>query len=141
MSTPTLGRSAPTGSRSSREIGLANLAHARAYAENVRRATERVAALLRSARIEEANDLFAHTLDGLNVLVITIDGSAGLLGSEFAASLPAANAEAETWVQTLIDAQESQDWIRVADVLEYDVSPALERWSQSLRTVAGAAAP
>ena len=141
MPEATPDRPPEPGARSSREIGLSNLAHARAYAENVRRATERVASLLRAARVEEANDLFAHTLDALNVLVITIDAAAGLLGDEPVGALPSARAEADAWVGTLFDAQETQDWIRVADILEYDVSPSLERWSRALREVAGASAP
>jgi hypothetical protein len=48
-------------------------------------------------------------------------------------------------VDALIDAQRTGDWITVADIIEYDVGPALEQWPtllEALRTVAShAAAP
>jgi hypothetical protein len=125
--------------RSPREIGLSSLSHARSYAKNVAEVTDRVAELLRSARIEEANDLFAQALDALNVLVFTIDSSTRLLDPEPAALCPAAQSDSETWVAHLIEAQENQDWVRVADVLEYDVRPSLDAWSEAIASVPGVA--
>jgi hypothetical protein len=123
--------------RSPREIGLSSLAHASSYAQNVGSATDRVAELLRTSRIEEANDLFAQALDALNVLVFTIDSATHLLDAEIQTQCPAAQHEAQAWVTRLTEAQQNQDWIRVADVLEFDVRPSLDAWSDAIQAIPG----
>ena len=35
-------------------------------------------------------------------------------------------------MDSLLTAQQSQDWITVADILQYDVEPALRRWEAVL---------
>jgi hypothetical protein len=40
-------------------------------------------------------------------------------------------------LDALVDAQQSQDWLTVADVLEYDVAPAIAGWSALFSTLAG----
>lgn len=121
--------------RSPREIGLSSLAYARDYARSVADVTARVAEQLRSARIEEANELFAQVLDAIHVLVFTIDSSSGLLGAPEAESCPTARSDSELWIDRMIEAQEHQDWIRLADVLEYDVRRSLEEWSETIATI------
>lgn len=37
--------------------------------------------------------------------------------------------ELTTYLETTLEAQQSQDWITVADVLQYDLEPALKRWA------------
>lgn len=37
-----------------------------------------------------------------------------------------------TVLETLISAQASEDWVTVADILEYDVEPAIRRWAAVL---------
>lgn len=39
-------------------------------------------------------------------------------------------------VDALVTAQESEDWLTVADVLEYDLQPAIRRWIELLTVVA-----
>lgn len=41
------------------------------------------------------------------------------------------------FVDALIEAQQSQDWISVADILQYDVAPALRRWAPVFDAVTG----
>lgn len=38
-------------------------------------------------------------------------------------------------VDTLVAAQEAEDWITVADILEYDLEPAIRRWAALLTMV------
>ena len=35
-------------------------------------------------------------------------------------------------LDTLISAQASEDWVTVADILEYDLEPAIRRWAALL---------
>jgi hypothetical protein len=39
-------------------------------------------------------------------------------------------------IDALVAAQESEDWLTVADVLEYDLEPAIRRWIELLTVVA-----
>ena len=38
-------------------------------------------------------------------------------------------------LDTLIAAQASQDWVTVADILEYGVEPAIRRWASALESL------
>ncbi len=42
-------------------------------------------------------------------------------------------------VQSIIDAQEGHDWLTVADIIEYDLEPALRRWHAILLALHSAA--
>ena len=48
--------------------------------------------------------------------------------------------ELSGFVDSLLAAQRSEDWIGVADVIEYDLEPALRRWQVMLDTLAAMAA-
>jgi len=39
-------------------------------------------------------------------------------------------------LDAIVMAQESEDWLTVADVLEYDLEPAIRRWVELLTLVA-----
>ena len=118
--------------RPPREIGISSLGHARDYARNVADVTDRVVERLRGARIEEANELLAQVLDAIHVLVFTIDHASRLLDPDEAARCPQARLDSEAWVARLSQAQENQDWIRLADVLEYEVGESLRGWAESI---------
>lgn len=45
------------------------------------------------------------------------------------------------WLGSLLAAQEDGDWITVADILEYDLGPALQGWACRLRNLAAATDP
>ncbi|HYE88910.1 MAG TPA: hypothetical protein VEA16_21285 [Vicinamibacterales bacterium] len=49
--------------------------------------------------------------------------------------------ELSGFLDTIIAAQQAQDWIGVADSVEYDLLPALERWGRMLQALAGLATP
>jgi hypothetical protein len=38
-------------------------------------------------------------------------------------------------LETLISAQASEDWVTVADILEYDVEPAIRQWATVLESL------
>ena len=118
-------------SRSARAVAVASLESARAYLPNVLRCVRRTAALLRSGRIEEANGLYAATLDALGVLVFALRAA----GSELpeAEDLREVEGEWSRGVAGLLAAQEIADWIRVADALEYELTPLLEGWEAGIR--------
>jgi hypothetical protein len=81
----------------------------------------------------------ASELRGLTVLVAMLTGPLQIdLGTSASDGTTAAD-EMETLgvaIDALVSAQESEDWLTVADVLEYDLDPAIRRWIDLLTAVA-----
>lgn len=97
-------------------------------------AAERIGVAFRGFDISSANDDLVEFAQGLSTMVtlanvisqaigVPLDGLA-CNGTTGAAMI----AELATRTESLIAAQEIGDWITVADVVEYDVAPALARW-------------
>ena len=41
-----------------------------------------------------------------------------------------------SWLESMVSAQESQDWLTVADILEYDLEPLVRGWRDILQECA-----
>jgi hypothetical protein len=92
----------------------------------------------RAFELETANRCLVELAEGVSTLV-AIGGAlvlaareGGEESSEQRASLDAGVAELAGYIDDMVTAQQSQDWITLADVLQYDVEPALRRWEQVL---------
>lgn len=81
----------------------------------------------------------AGELQGLTSLVAMLEGPLQL---DLAAFLPEGTTAASQMEQfaaaidAIVSAQESEDWLTVADVLEYDLEPAIRQWVQLLTRIA-----
>lgn len=109
-----------------REVALQGLASAGAYADRVRLALCETADLMRADRPEVANEHFAEAIDGMSVLFFTLEAASQQLGA-VAEPVQTIGAEIQPWLDAVLKAQEAQDWVRVADYLEYEIAPILER--------------
>lgn len=80
----------------------------------------------------------ANELRSLAIQVITASGPLGIDLSAAAGdgSLNDHIGNLATVMDGLISAQASQDWITVADILEYDLEPAIRRWAVVVTNVA-----
>jgi len=77
----------------------------------------------------------AHNLKALIVLVQTLRGPISEIQPPLPATLPTEQ-DVETlgsWLESLVEAQAGQDWLTVADVLEYDLEPTLRTWMEQLQ--------
>ncbi|HVP29118.1 MAG TPA: hypothetical protein VMW35_08145 [Myxococcota bacterium] len=113
--------------RLAREIAVEGLESASSYAGAVRAGVEEAAAKLREGRVPEANRLLADALDALGVLVFAIEAAGREIG-ESARELDGLEEALTPWLDAIVPAHEAADWIRVADVLEYEVAPIVDRW-------------
>ena len=79
----------------------------------------------------------ANELRSLAIQVITASGPLGIDLSAGAGdgSLNDHIGNLATVMDGLISAQASEDWITVADILEYDLEPAIRRWAAVLPTI------
>jgi hypothetical protein len=83
--------------------------------------------------------LLAGELRGLTALVGMLEGPLQL---DLSAFMPQGTTSAQQMeelgaaLDAIVMAQESEDWLTVADVLEYDLEPAIRRWVELLTLVA-----
>ena len=126
--------------RPSREVALGVLAQGADYTGRIGAAIAAIVADYRASRSENANRVLADVLDSLSVLTgITYSISAVL--PEEAKALAALQSEIHPWLEEMLDAQTGKDPIRIADVLEYEIAPRIERWGQALRELGAGSAP
>lgn len=107
-----------------REVALDSLESAGGYALQVRDALQEVAGGMREGRADEVDATWKAATDALHVLAFTLEAAAGALG-ERADTLRRFGRDLEPWVEGVIEAQARSDWIRLADLLEYEVAPRL----------------
>lgn len=62
-------------------------------------------------------------------------------GSPRAASIAELVTELSSHIEAVIAAQQNQDWLTVADVIEYDIEPSLGRWQDVLASLNVSEAP
>lgn len=96
-------------------------------------ASRQIAAAFRGNDLKTANGGLVDLADGLRMLAALVGAvSLGLrmdvhdLPDE--QSVNSTIAELGMHIETLINAQRNQDWVAVADILQYDVEPALDKW-------------
>jgi hypothetical protein len=95
--------------------------------------------------VDEANRGLVELADGLGTLV-AIAGAATIATKDDTATegrreaLNGLAAELSGYFESLVSAQEAQDWITVADILQYDVEAALRRWEPALGAFVSTAA-
>lgn len=97
----------------------------------------RTADEFRIGNVEKSNELFARCLDGLQILVKTTISVANLLQVD-SNDVKAGNTMMQAVVERvsdvlgeLIQAQMNNDSILIADLIEYELSPLLEDWSDA----------
>lgn len=102
------------------------------YSGEIVKAIGRTVEYFRSARSDQANELFAHVSDSLTVLV-GISSSAANVLPERAEELIRFQTDLFPWLEELIEAQSDEDPIRIGDLLEYEIAPRVESWGHCMR--------
>ena len=104
-------------------------------AEDLACNAERVAEGFRGYGIKDANAELTLLAQGLGTMVAILRALSDVTGIEPSAletrgggSAGHLLAELTGFIDTLIEARSSSDWITVADIIEYDVVPHLRRW-------------
>ncbi len=120
-------------SRTHREIARSSLESCVDYGQKLASALLGAGELFRAGRTEEGNGVYAEALDALWVLIYALCAAGRELGPAGAA-LEGVEGEIQPWLAELLDAQTHTDWIRVADYLEYEIAPLLEKWIGAAET-------
>jgi hypothetical protein len=126
--------------RPSTEVARSVLVQGADYTTRIVEAIAAVADDYRAGRSEQANRVLADVLDSISVLTGITYSISGTLADE-AQALGALQGEIHPWLEEMLDAQTGEDLIRIADVLEYEIAPRLERWGDTMRAFSAASAP
>jgi len=99
---------------------------------------KRVSELFRIADENEANEQYAHLLESLRLFMKMVSEVRGILNIEFSA-ISYQDEPIEIRIQRLSDllgqmiqVQEGEDWVMLADLLEYELTPLLSEWKSIL---------
>jgi hypothetical protein len=111
---------------------------------DLRQATRDAADGFRSDAVDEARRGLEEVSQGL-LVVVRIVAAAGLaLRSEIEAtdstgrSISSLSVELDSVIRDLVEGQQNEDWLQVADILEHDLDPMLKGWHSVLTHVAAA---
>jgi len=98
--------------------------------------SQKTAELFRIADECEANEQYAMLIDSLRALYQFIDQARQVTGWNFELSMYAGIPVGTHWghltniVDDLMRIQEENDWVLLADLLEYELTPLLNRWKE-----------
>jgi hypothetical protein len=119
------------------------------FLEKLLKELQHTAEYFRLGDSEKSNRSFVRCLDGLQVFMHTLEQCRRLLGISFELMYVPSNSESyEITVAEnrrklfevldgMIEAQTNQDWILLADLLEYELIPVLEDWRQIIPIILG----
>ncbi|MEW6322990.1 MAG: hypothetical protein AB1635_18125 [Acidobacteriota bacterium] len=137
-------------SEAPRDLLSSCLADVEGNLASMREAVLKLGDVFRGPRLGVANDGLAHVAEDLRALVSLTEMLSGPLGVE----LHALKTQGQTvdghlyelgrLLEQLVEAQQGGDWLTVADILEFDLEPALANWQaifSTLRSHLAAAAP
>ncbi|MGH0033715.1 MAG: hypothetical protein ACQGVK_01665 [Myxococcota bacterium] len=116
------------------EVARRSLHEVSEYGPRVRDALVRVVDGLRRGETQRACALYATSLDAISVVLFAVNASAARFAAE-AESLAGMDAALLPWLKELADSQEREDWVSVADLLEFELIPLLEGWFERIAEV------
>ncbi len=120
--------------RTLQEITLNNINNAMDYLDKLIPGVNKASELFRTKNAEEANKFYVGCIDGLAWLQEVIDNVKIVLREELE-KLDLGSSSIEDYQKQLLsltkeinDTQSKKDWVMLADLLEYELSPYLEEW-------------
>lgn len=119
-----------------RQVAVHFLANSEHYLEAIIASVGDVAELFRIADEREASEQYLRTLESLQLFMQVVHNSREALGLDFDAlvmeglSLEERLRRLADLIQELLSAQEQEDWVLLADVLQYDLVEHLRGWSK-----------
>jgi hypothetical protein len=119
-----------------REVSIHFLRQAGAYLRTISLSSEKVAELFRVGDERETNEHYLRTLDSLQLFMQVLATTQDTLGLDFEQLLDDGSSpeihlqRLAALVQEMLTAQEEEDWILLADLLQYDLVSALANWQE-----------
>ncbi|MDP1569117.1 MAG: hypothetical protein Q8L86_03865 [Vicinamibacterales bacterium] len=101
----------------------------------------RLGEMFRGQDVALANSGLAHVGDDLRALVALIQALGGPIGVDLdrlvvdGKNVPEHLGALAGLLETMVEAQQAHDWLTVADILEFDLEPALRGWQAIFDTL------
>jgi hypothetical protein len=117
-----------------REMAVHFLSNAEAYLHAIDQGVGRVAELFRVSDEQEASEQYLMVLESLQLFVQMLSGCRDVLELDFEAAdhngvtISQHLDRLAALVRDLLSAQEQEDWVLLADVLQYDLAAELKTW-------------
>lgn len=120
-----------------KDLVATNLSNALGYLEKLIPGFQQASDLFRMGNEQEANKFYIQILDGMDwfsEVVNIVMGSQGK-GSESEAILSKRQANLTNLMSQMLEANKNQDWVLLADILEYEMAPFYEEWQTILKNL------
>ena len=128
LTPPESADSVASGAPELEEIAQRLLGHAIDYGPRVVREVIRAAELYREGQVQTADELFTVVNDGLSVLIYASQASASELDSAGDSGPIELSKALLPPLNEIEEAYQKNDWIGVADALEYEVATIVSDW-------------
>lgn len=128
LSSPETANSVVSGAPELEEISRRLLGHAIDYGPRVVREVIRAAELYREGQVQTANELFTLVNDGLSVLIYASQASTSELDPSDDSDPIELSKALLSPLNEIEEAYRKNDWIGVADALEYEVASIISDW-------------
>lgn len=117
-----------------REMAVHFLSNAHSYLAAINQAVSRVAELFRVSDEQEANEQYLNTLESIQLFLQMLQECRKIVNLDFDRPVLDGMSGEErlqkllVLIKDLLAAQEQQDWVLLADILQYDLSAELNLW-------------
>ena len=117
-----------------KDLVATNLSNALDYLEKLIPGFDQAADLFRTGNEQEANKYYIQILDGMDWFseVVNVVMSSEGEGQEPENSLQVRQAKLTDLMSQMLEANKNQDWVLLADILEYEMTPFYKEWQTIL---------
>ena len=117
-----------------KDLVATNLSNALDYLEKLIPGFDQAADLFRMGNEQEANKFYIQILDGMDWFseVVNVVMSSEGEGQEPENSLRIRQAKLTDLMSQMLEANKNQDWVLLADILEYEMTPFYKEWQTIL---------
>ena len=117
-----------------KDLVATNLSNALDYLEKLIPGFDQAADLFRTGNEQEANKYYIQILDGMDWFseVVNVVMSSEGEGQEPENSLQVRQAKLTDLMSQMLEANKNQDWVLLADILEYEMIPFYKEWQTIL---------
>ena len=117
-----------------KDLVATNLSNALDYLEKLIPGFDQAADLFRMGNEQEANKYYIQILDGMDWFseVVNVVMSSEGEGQEPENSLQVRQAKLTDLMSQMLEANKNQDWVLLADILEYEMIPFYKEWQNIL---------
>ena len=118
----------------SREVAMHFMSNSTAYLDTIIGSVERVSELFRVSDEQEANENYLQTLESLQLFLQVLQNVRESLALDFNQAKVGAHTASQRLdrlsdlVKEMLTAQEQEDWVLLADILQYDLAGELRAW-------------